>query len=74
MTAIETQRVRILHWLQAGNSITDAEARDLFGCARLGARIWDLKKAGYPIQSAFEYKYDKGRVVKKWKRYWLPTQ
>lgn len=39
----------ILKYLMAGNTITSLEALKFFGCFRLGARIWDLKKAGYEI-------------------------
>ena len=35
----------ILEYLQRGHSLTPLEALKLFGCFRLGARIWDLKKA-----------------------------
>ena len=52
--------------------ITDAIARDLFECSRLGARIWDLRHDGVPVQDEFEYKFDNnGKVVKKWKKYWI---
>ena len=35
----------ILEYLQRGHSLTPLEALKLFGCFRLGARIWELKKA-----------------------------
>ena len=41
----------ILTYLQSGRSLTPLEALDLFGCMRLGARIWELKGEGYPIES-----------------------
>jgi len=41
----------ILTYLQSGRSLTPLEALDLFGCMRLGARIWDLKAEGYKIES-----------------------
>ena len=31
--------------------MTPLEAFDLFGCLRLGARIWDLKQEGYEIEA-----------------------
>ena len=46
-----TQRNDILTYLQSGRSLTPLKALDLFGCMRLGARIWDLKAEGYPIES-----------------------
>ena len=41
----------ILTYLQSGRSLTPLEALDLFGCMRLGARIWELKGEGYDIES-----------------------
>ena len=73
MTDREAQKAKILHFMEAGNIITDAIARDLFDCSRVGARIWDLRQDGVPVQDEFEYKVDgDGKVVKKWKKYWIP--
>lgn len=46
-----TQREMILHYMEENGSITQAEAVSEFGCYRLGARIWDLRAAGYNIKS-----------------------
>lgn len=35
--------------LRSGKTITPIEALDLYGCFRLGARIWDLKHQGLDI-------------------------
>ncbi len=43
------QSKQILDYMQQGNSITPLEALNLFGCMRLGARIYDLSQAGYII-------------------------
>ena len=43
-----TQCDRILDYLERNGSITDLEARDL-SIHRLGARIYDLRAAGYNI-------------------------
>lgn len=37
-----TQSNQILEYMRQGNSITPLEALNLFGCMRLGARIYDL--------------------------------
>ena len=75
MTEREAQKRKILLYLEAGNSITDSIARDLFDCSRCGARIYDLRKDGVKVQDDWEYKLDeKGKVVKKWKRYWIAKQ
>ncbi len=62
-----SQSQRILEHLQEGNSITPLEALDLFGCFRLGARIYDLSRKGYPIESEMITT----RTEKKVKKYWI---
>lgn len=46
----ESQNQAILEHLQSGNAITPMDALKLFGCFRLGARIWDLEQAGHKIK------------------------
>jgi len=48
---MESQNKNILKYLQSGKSLTPLEALRLFGCFRLGGRIYDLKKAGHPIKT-----------------------
>lgn len=43
------QRDLILTALQAGYRLTPLTALRRFGCMRLGARVYDLKKRGYEI-------------------------
>ena len=49
-----TQNERILRHLQDFGSITQREAYNAYGCQRLGARIWELKRAGYQIDRRME--------------------
>lgn len=49
--APNTQCADILAYLRTGASITPLEALDMFGCFRLGARIWDLRRLGVDIDS-----------------------
>lgn len=44
------QTERLLAWFATGRSITPLEALDAFGCFRLGARVYDLRKAGHLIE------------------------
>ena len=44
-----TQAKQILNWLKQGHSLTGLDALRRFGCFRLGARIYELKKQNYPI-------------------------
>ena len=72
----EAQNRLILRYMEDGNSITDATARELFDCSRVGARIWDIRHLmGIQVKDVWEYQLnEKGKVVKKWKRYYLPRQ
>ncbi len=45
-----TQCERILRYMRDVGPITQLDAAKEFGCYRLGARIWDMKKAGHPIR------------------------
>lgn len=45
----KTQKDMILEHLEAHGSITPLEAQKLYGCMRLGARIWDLRHEGHEI-------------------------
>lgn len=43
------QEERVLKYMQDFGAITPLQALDDLGVMRLGARIYDLKKAGHPI-------------------------
>ena len=45
-----SQNILILDYLKQGNTLTPLEALNMFGCFRLGARIYELKKANYRIE------------------------
>ena len=64
-----TQSEMILNHLQAGRTITPLEAQEMFGCMRLGARIWDLKHQGHRIVSEREEGVNKFGVQCHWARY-----
>lgn len=61
---METQCERVLKYMHDFGSINPAQAMDDLGVMRLGARIWDLKKAGHPITR---------KMVKKKNRYGEPV-
>jgi hypothetical protein len=46
-----TQTELVLAALTKGEKLTPLDALRRFGCFRLGARIWDLKRAGYTIST-----------------------
>lgn len=51
MDTIKSQNERILDYLKQGYAITAVEALGMFGCFRLAARISDLRRIGYRINS-----------------------
>lgn len=46
---IASQSELILNHLRSGKHLTPLEALQRYGCLRLGARIWDLKREGHAI-------------------------
>lgn len=50
----KSQADAIKDYLLQGHSITPLDALEMFGCFRLGARIADLKKQGYKIESTIK--------------------
>lgn len=55
LETMNSQNKQILSYLQQGNSITPLEALNHFNCFRLGARIFQLKKLGHPIETEMVY-------------------
>lgn len=69
---MKSQSENIIRYLKAGECITHIEALNLFGCARLAARIKELREQGYNIitetvnkngKSFASYKLVTGRAV-----------
>jgi hypothetical protein len=54
MDAIRTQKELVLEHLQAHKQITPLEALSLYGCYRLGAIIFKLKREGHKILTELE--------------------
>ena len=69
-----TQTLKILAYFQGGGTLTDNEAREMFRCNRLGARIYDLKKRGYQIMDKWEVHRNSYGEYKRYKRYWLAKE
>ena len=63
----QSQESKILDHMLRGHRITGMDALNLFGCWRLPARIADIKKRGFPIQSEF-ISTPSGKQVKA---YWI---
>jgi len=67
MSIQETQNSRVLDHLKCGNTITPLDALELFGCFRLGARIFELRQEGHQIEKTMVTN-DEGN---KYAEYWL---
>jgi hypothetical protein len=50
----ETQYIKIKAHLQNGKNITPIDALNLYGCFRLSAIIFTLRKDGFPIVTNFK--------------------
>ncbi|MBM3571193.1 MAG: hypothetical protein FJX52_02370 [Alphaproteobacteria bacterium] len=60
-----TQTRQIHDFLKAGHSITPLEALRMFGCFRLGARIWELRQGGVKVDSRM-IQVEGARVAQYW--------
>lgn len=49
MTNTVPQNVKLVRRLSSGKNLTVTEARTKYGIKRLGARIHELREAGFPI-------------------------
>lgn len=63
-----TQNQKLVRYLKSGKQITVATARSRYGVKRLSARIFELRKVGFPI--ATEKKRMSGRTQPV-TTYWL---
>lgn len=68
-----TQAEHILNHIQRYGSINPQQALNHYGCMRLGARIYDLKKAGYNIISQRAEGLNKRGEKCHWAEYRLGT-
>jgi hypothetical protein len=62
------QTAKVLKYMEDKGKITTMDAFTYLGCARLSARIYDLKKAGYKIEKKTCTKKQDGQV-KRWAEY-----
>jgi len=51
MSRLNSQNAMILNFLESGGSLTPIEALEKFQCFRLAARMNDLRKKGYVIET-----------------------
>lgn len=62
---MKTQTTRILGHLRQGHRLTQSEALERYGIARLAARIYDLREDGHDISAHMEERTNRfGEPVK----------
>lgn len=66
-----TQQDMILQFMQDEGSITPLDALREFGCMRLGARIFDLKRRGIGITRVMEHRENRYGKRVQYARYFL---
>ena len=71
---MSNQEKRVLDLLYKYPAITAKLAMDKAGIYRLGARIWDLKKAGIPIQDRWVEEVNRYGEKTRVKQYFLPAE
>lgn len=69
MNSRPTHEEMVLRTLRLGYHLTPLEALHHFGCARLSARIYDLKRKGYDIKSRMVETPPRSGVYVK--EYWI---
>ena len=65
------QITELLAWLKKGHRITQMQATDMFGITRLGAKVFELKKAGYDIQDNWISTINRYGHKTRFKEYYL---
>jgi hypothetical protein len=66
-----TQCDLIIHALQNGGTITNTEAVEKLGIARLASRVHDLERMGFHIGSVWEEGKNRRGEKCRYKRYFL---
>ena len=64
-----TQSQRVLDYINRCGSITQKEASEHLGVARLASRVNDLRRAGHPIVSEVETGQNRFGEPTRWARY-----
>lgn len=67
----KSQSDKILAYLKKYNGITNYDAINEFGVLRLSARIFDLRKRGYNIESVYREGVDRNGMTVRYVEYRL---
>ena len=66
-----TDKERVLDYLKQNKTITPLQALSEFGCYRLGARIWDLRRDGHRIDTEIIHAKDQHGEDMRYAKYTL---
>lgn len=61
----------VLAFLESGGFVSHIEVLNKFGSTQSRDIFWRLRKAGYPIKDEMIYKHKDGKVVSKFKIYYI---
>lgn len=69
----ESQAIETIQYINEHGFIDNERAFEALRITRLGAVIWYIRhKLNIVVKDEWQYKHDsKGRIIKKWKRYWI---
>ena len=69
----ETQALKAIQYMTEHGFIDNEHAFEALRITRLGAVIWYIRnKLNVVVHDEWQFKYDdKGKVISRWKRYWL---
>lgn len=68
---MKPQLNRILKYLETHKGITDREARNELGIARLSGRMFEFRQLGYETPSIWETEPDRYGGTSRFKRYFV---
>lgn len=71
MTAKQTQRKRIIEYMQKYGKITPMDAWDAIGCTKLSTRVGELKHEGYRIVGMWTNGINRDGQATRYKTYHL---
>ena len=71
---MNNQEKRVMELLYTYPTVTAKMAMEKAGIYRLGARIWDLKKAGIPIRDSWVEEVNRYGEKTRIKQYFLPAE
>lgn len=70
----ENQTSAVLNHLLSGKTLTSMEAFQLFGCTRLSAKVFELRKKGYNIECVEVESTTRYGTLCRYANYFIPRE